>query len=191
MAFDFTAHMAQVIADIAAHCPEFAHIDCSRLLTCFAQSRTCGTRGVYAKIAPLRFEGGADVVEQHGCVWQMPNIKHEGREVLYLIYFYLPRFCNLTLESKLVTIFHELYHISPEFNGDLRRLPGRNWAHGHSRKAYNEKMRALVHKYLALPPTDGLLRPLEVDFAALVARHGGVVGRRMIMPKPIALNSGR
>ena len=188
MPLDFTDHMGRLIADIAARCPELSHVDPARLLTCFSQARSAGTGGTYAKIAPLRFEGGAEVVERRGRVWQMPKLTFESREVLYLVYFTLPRFCDLPFEQKLITTFHELYHISPDFNGDLRRLPGKNYAHGHSREAYNRRMRALTEAYLALPERDGLLDPLRVDFKALLARHGRVVGRRMRVPTPIRVH---
>jgi hypothetical protein len=187
MPFDFTDHMSRLIADIAGRCPELAHIDPSRVLTCFSQARSANTRGVYAKILPLRFEGGAEVVEQRGRVWQMPKITFEGRELLYLVYFYLPRFCNLTFEHKLITTFHELYHVSPDFNGDLRRLPGRKYAHGQSRDAFNARVRAMAERYAALPQPDGLLEPLRVDFRTLQATRGPIVGRKMRMPKPIKL----
>ena len=35
-------------------------------------------------------------------------------------------------EEKLTTVFHELYHISPMFDGDIRRLEGRYHVHSHS-----------------------------------------------------------
>lgn len=57
----------------------------------------------------------------------------DGREIYYLVTFCLPRFQDQTLENKLVTVFHELYHISPEFNGDLRRHQGRCAWHTHSK----------------------------------------------------------
>ena len=41
------------------------------------------------------------------------------------------------MRERLLTLVHELYHISPRCDGDLRRFKGRNHAHGHSRKAYD------------------------------------------------------
>lgn len=190
MPFDFTAHMSRLIEDIVLCCPDFGHIDSSRLLTCFSQTRAAGMSGLYAKICPLRFEGGVDVVESRGRVWQMPRVEREGRDILYLVYFYVPRFCDLGFEAKLVTTFHELHHVSPDFNGDLRRFPGKNYAHGHSRDAYNDRMRRLVERYLALPPTNGLMEPLRGDFKTLLSLHGEVVGRTMPMPKPRPVVSG-
>ena len=68
--------------------------------------------------------------------------------MLYIVYFLVPRFFNLPLREKLITIFHELYHVSPGFDGDIRRFPGRNYAHGASRKRYNAEMAGLVDGYL-------------------------------------------
>jgi len=67
----------------------------------------------------------------------MPNMLNKGVEQLYVIYFYAPQFFNLPPYEKLKVIFHELYHISPEFNGDIRRMGKKKAAHGHSRKKFD------------------------------------------------------
>ena len=36
-------------------------------------------------------------------------------------------------------MFHELYHINPAFNGDIRRMGKFKTAHGHSKKSFEEK----------------------------------------------------
>lgn len=69
-------------------------------------------------------------------------------EILYILYFMLPRFLNRTPREKLETVIHELYHISPFFNGDLRRFKGRSVLHG-SHKAYDSKVKALTDEFLA------------------------------------------
>ena len=53
----------------------------------------------------------------------------KGVEMLYILKFYLPRFQNEPFEEKLTTIFHELWHISSDFNGDIRRHSGRCYVH--------------------------------------------------------------
>ena len=86
-----------------------------------------------------------------------------------------------------LAVCHELYHISPEFDGDLRRLPGRTWQHGASRDAYNDLMRAYARQYLAADPPADLLAPLRLSFAQLCAAYGGVTGRqlRRFGPRPV------
>jgi hypothetical protein len=113
----------------------------------------------------------------------MPTIRHRGEEMLYVIYFLVPRFLELPFREKLITVFHELYHISPACDGDIRRFPGRNYAHGSSTKRYNLLMGTLVDRYLELLPDHSLLSFLDGDFAALRARHRQIVARRHPAPR--------
>jgi hypothetical protein len=115
-------------------------------------------------------------------VYSMPDVTYRGIDILYVIYFLVPRFLNLPFREKLITIFHELYHISPEFDGDIRRFPGKNYAHGSSRKRYNALMASFVEGYLGKLEDAGLVAFLEGDMAAIrvtqawsaegVPRHG-------------------
>ena len=113
----------------------------------------------------------------------MPTIMHLGREMLYVIYFLVPRFLSLSRTEKLVTVFHELYHISPAFDGDIRRFPGKNYAHGSSTRRYNEHMKALVTGYLQCRPDHSHLSFLDGDLDELRRRHPGIVGRRLKAPR--------
>ena len=143
--------------------------------------------GSLAKIHPLRFAGGEkSVTSRRGrrrVVYTMPTITHQGEEMLYVIYFLVPRFLELPFREKLVTVFHELYHVSPDCDGDIRRFPGRNYAHGSSTKSYNARMGCLVDAYLELPPELSRLSFLEGDLAALRERHGAIVARRLQAPR--------
>src|SRR5947199_128866 len=70
-------------------------------------------------------------------------------EILYLMTFCLPRFLDQDFDEKFVTLFHELYHISPQFDGDLRRHAGRYAVHTRSQRGYDEQMAHLARAYLA------------------------------------------
>src|SRR5262249_25575186 len=105
-----------------------------------------------------------------------------GREMLYLVTFCLPRFLDRTFEDKFVTLFHELYHIAPVFDGDLRRLGGRGDLHSASKKAYDAHMAQLAGAYLSNGAARGLHDFLRLDFAQLRHRHGSVVG--VVVPRP-------
>jgi hypothetical protein len=183
---NLTAELERLIADIAAKVEEFCHIDPRRLLVCVNSSRN-SKHGTFAKIHPLRFHGGkvSRVVKKGrssiACI--MPEVSHNGVEMFYVIYFTLPRFMDRPLGEKLVTIFHELYHISPAFDGDIRRFPGRNFAHGSSAKKYNLLMERFVDSYLRLPASRERVAFLDGDMAALRLRHRAIVGRKMAMPK--------
>ncbi|MBI1922166.1 MAG: hypothetical protein HYS23_13920 [Geobacter sp.] len=184
---NLTAELEGLIADISSRMEEFRHIDPQKVLLCVSTTRTGGVHGTFAKIHPLRFEDGSrTAVIRRGrrsfrC--EMPSINRQGEEMLYVIYFLVPRFLNLPLREKLITILHELYHISPSFNGDLRRFPGRNYAHGSSLMAYNDRMAKLVDAYLLLTGSGQRIAFLDGDLEALRARHRMIVGRKMPMPR--------
>jgi predicted metallopeptidase len=184
---NLTAELERLIADIVHRHGAFAHIDPARLLVCVSSTRGNGCFGTFARIHPLRFEGGeVSRTVRRGrqtvrCT--MPTIVRNGTEMLYVVYFFLPRFFDRPFRDKLITVFHELYHISPAFDGDIRRFPGRNFAHGGPVRRYNRLMEEMVDDYLALPESAGRTRFLQEDMAGLRERYHAIVGRRMVMPK--------
>lgn len=149
---NFDLAMQNLIEDIVENCDYFNHVDLGRVIISAKSSKTSGLDGVYAQIFPLRYRNGAySGIERIGKRlerYRMDPIYRERREMLYILYFYLPRFLNLSFLEKTTTIFHELYHISPEFNGDLRRFPGKNFMHGSSLGKYDSLMTALARDYL-------------------------------------------
>ncbi|HBA88088.1 MAG TPA: hypothetical protein DCZ75_08930 [Geobacter sp.] len=183
---NLTGELERLIRDITARSPELQHIVPEKLLVCVSSGRP-GRGGSLAKIHPLRFAGGERSVQarrgRRSVLCTMPSIKHQGEEMLYVIYFLVPRFLELPFREKMITIFHELYHISPDCDGDIRRFPGRNYAHGSSTKSYNLLMGKLVDEYLELIPDHGSLSFLEGDLASLRSRHSAIVARRLQAPR--------
>jgi hypothetical protein len=112
-----------------------------------------------------------------------------GCEVLYVIYLLMPRFAQLSTPERVQTLFHELYHIAPEFNGDFRRFPGRNFAHGPSRKAFDASVAPLAQRWLQ---GGGALRHeiLSVGPRTLERRYASVAGLRLTLPRLTALPHG-
>lgn len=182
---NYTDAMTRLVEQVAAAMPEFGHLDPDRLLVAYARTRVDSEHGVFAKVVPLRFEGGAPTTRLGSRLYQMPALRFEGREILYLVYFFLPRYQNLPYRRKLVTFFHELYHVSPNFDGDIRRFPGRNFAHGSSRRKYDEQMERFVDAYLGLPDAAERTAFLQPDFAELRQAYGRLLGRRVPMPRPL------
>lgn len=180
---DYTAKMREVVEDICRRLPAFSHIDPRRIAICYAQTRRPGPHGTHASIYPLRFPGGERQATLQGRTWRMPSVAVEGGEALYALFFYLPRFCNLPREEKLVTVLHELYHISPEFDGDLRQPAGR-WPHGDSLKAYDTHMAEYAEAYLAAGPPAHLVGFLDLTFDELRERYGDIRGTTMRRPRP-------
>lgn len=163
---------------------ELGHIDLSRVAISLNQARQDTTHGIYASLTPLKFQAGADYQLMGGRRYGVESLCDEqGREFLYILSFYLPRFQNTSLEEKLSTIVHELWHIGPAFDGDLRRHAGRCYAHGPSQKAYDAQMDRLAQRWLALDPPAHLYEFLEHRFDELVAEHGKIVGTRWPTPK--------
>jgi hypothetical protein len=110
-------------------------------------------------------------------------IDDQGGEFLYLLSFYLPRFLDLPLEGKLSTIVHELWHVGPLFDGDLRRHEGRCYAHGRSQRAYDAAMDRLAQQWLAADPPVHVYEFLAVGYDELRAEYGGVRGDRWPAPR--------
>lgn len=182
--FNFTTAVERIVQDMAVRLPELAHIDAARIGYAFAQTRSASSYGMYASLTPLRFENGADTMIRNREKWKIQRVTDEsGRELLYILTFYLPRFLNLPYAQKLTTIVHELYHISPRFDGDSRRFEGRCHAHTGSQKNYDAAMERLAKKWLSLGPPDHLHEFLRYGFRELVQRHGQVHGNRITTPK--------
>ncbi len=85
----------------------------SQVAVAFAQTRHQALHGLQAKLTPMRFEGGALTTRRRGRTWTVQRLFHGQREMLYILTFYLPRFLDQSFREKLITVFHELYHISP------------------------------------------------------------------------------
>jgi hypothetical protein len=180
--FDFCGLMRRLCADIARHCPELTHVDVARLLFAVTQARGSRLHGLQARVTPLRFRDGALTRQRRGITYQVQRYFVEAREFLYLVTFCLPRFLDQGFDDKLVTLFHELYHISPDFNGDLRRHGGRYSIHSYSQRVYDKQMASLARTYLAARPDPVLHSFLRLSFAQLQARHGSVIG--VVVPRP-------
>jgi hypothetical protein len=180
--FDFSAHIRRLCRDVVARTPELGHIDASRLLFGMTQARSGRSYGLQARVTPLRFRGGSLTRRRRGVCYQVQRYYVDGREMLYLVTFCLPRFLDQAFDDKFITLFHELYHISPAFEGDLRRHEGRYELHSRSKREYDAHMADLARAYLSNGADRDLHAFLRMDFAQLRHRHGGVVG--VVVPRP-------
>lgn len=188
--FDFTAHIRRLCADMVVRLPELGHIDLDRVAITFRQARKRVTYGIQASLTPLRFEGGSPHAVRRGRKWAVQRLYDaQGREMLYVLSIYLPRFMEHPLREKLVTLVHELWHISPHFDGDLRRHPGRCYAHSHSQSQYDAEMGRLVDRWLALSPDEELYAFLRHSFGELHQSHGSIHGVRIPLPKLIPVRT--
>jgi len=180
--FDFCGRMRRLCADIVARCPELWHVDVSRLLFAVTRARTCRAHGLQARVTPLRFRNGHLLRRGPGRSYQVQRYFVGAREMLYVVTFCLPRFLDQDFDDKFVTVFHELYHISPAFDGDLRRHGGRCSIHSRSKRGYDAKMADLARAYLSGGTDASLHAFLRLNFAQLQQRHGKVMG--VVVPRP-------
>ncbi len=187
--FDFSWAMEQLCRDIVGRHNEFSHVRMDQVAVTFAQARRRVPYGLQAKLTPMRFEGGSLTTSRYGREWTVQRLyDHSGEnEYLYILTFYLPRFLDHDFREKMITIVHELHHISPHFDGDIRRHSGRYHVHSHSQKEYDAMCARLVDQYLKQKPPAVQHQFLKTNFRKLAKQHGGVVGIRLPVPKLIPL----
>lgn len=182
--FSFTSSMRRVCADAVVRLPLLGHIDLDHVAISFAQTRRRTAHGLYASLTPMRFAGGSLTCRRRRSTYAIQRLYDaQGREILYILTFYLPRFMDLGFREKLITIFHELWHISPAFDGDLRRHPGRCYAHTHSQKDYDAEMDWLARQYLSSAPPVEVYGFLQGNFSDLLMQHGRVYGTKIRRPR--------
>ncbi|MBI2826806.1 MAG: hypothetical protein HYX69_19200 [Planctomycetia bacterium] len=190
--FDFTKHVRHLCGDIVSRLGDLRHVDMARVAVRVCQTRRRGRHGLHASLTPLRFEGGRREVVRRGRTWTIrPLLDAAGLEMLYLLSFYLPRFCDQPFEEKLATVMHELWHIGPSFDGDIRRLPGRCYAHGRREHDFHVAMHQTVQQWLALGPPAELHEFLRCDFGQLRRQHGGVHGIKIPTPKLVLVAASK
>ena len=187
--FNFTLNMRRLCDDMAGRLDQLQHIDMTRVALSFAQTRRTGSLGMHASLTPLRFAGGQMHTFRRKRRWGIQRLYDpDGREMFYILNFYLPRFFDLPFREKLITTLHELWHIGPNFDGDVRRLGGRCFAHGSSQKQYDAHIETLLDRWLAMNPPESVYDFLRLKFRELTARHGRVFGRRVPAPKLVRLD---
>lgn len=185
--FQFSDRMRLLLEDVILRTPDLAHINLNYMLVGISRARTRRPFGLQAKVTPMRFKQGALTQRRRGWIYQVQQFYVNGVEMLYLLSFCLPRFQDLPFDEKMITIFHELFHIAPEFNGDLRRHHGRYYQHSHSKKKYDLHMQKYVQAYFDSQPNLGLSEFLKCTFEELHERHGGVQGVMVPVPKLVPL----
>ncbi len=186
--FDFTWHMRRLCMDICDRHPQMRHIDMSRVAVAFSQTRKGVRHGIHASLTPMRFEDGAMEGKRRGRMYRAQRLfDAAGIEMLYILKFYLPRFQNESFEEKLTTIFHELWHISADFNGDIRRHAGRCYVHTSSEKEYDRQMLQFARQWLQMEPPDEVFDFVKLKFSELQRRYGKIVGVKVPQPKLIPI----
>jgi hypothetical protein len=180
--FDFCAGVQRLVTDITVRCADFRHLQIPRILVSVTQARAGSRHGLQARVTPLRFPNGTLTRQRRGVPFHIQRYFLGEHEYLYLLTFCLPRYLDQDFDQKFITLFHELYHINPAFDGDLRRHAGRYQFHTHRQRDYDERMAHYARAYLAGQPDARLHGFLRLNFAQLQERHGSITG--IIVPRP-------
>ena len=137
---NFNQAVRALLKDVATTMPEFGHIKPSRILVVAGEARRA-SRGT---VKPLLFE--STLVKGRS---RRPLVKVKGRRMLYCITLRPLFFRASTPKARIGTLLHELFHISPSFDGTLH--PGRR--HAQLGDRFIRRLRPLVRRYLkACPP---------------------------------------
>lgn len=181
----FCERMRRLCQDVSQRCVPLQHIQVEDVLISYTPSRTRSHYGLQARLTPMRCVDGQLTRSIRGQTYQVQRYFVDGREMKYLIAFCLPRFLDQTFREKLITVFHELYHIHPDFNGDLRRHEGRYQIHSHSKREYDQKMADWVELYLKNHPWPEVFEFLRCNTQELWQRWGGIRSAHVPRPKLI------
>jgi hypothetical protein len=201
---NYTERLALLMQDLVARVPMLSFIDTADVLV-FARSGRSTAEGAFATCHCLTLPASEPgyyfwrdrtthriTRRSEWFVTKSPVLTIGSRPIKYMISFTLPRFCDQSLDrsrkerfypgaepwiAKLDTVVHELYHIDPDLAG-IRRIEREDGTysancHGHR---FFEQVADMVHTYLNSRPAPAAHEFLRDDFAALEARHGGVIG---------------
>ena len=180
-----TYRLSLLCGDITRRMPEFAHIDMRRVLISFVRCRNQRLWGLQAKLVPLSFRGGRRTANRRGHRYRIQQLYVGETRLRYVMSFYVPRFLNQSFDEKMITIFHELYHIGPDFSGDVRRFGAHGSVHAGSKRDYDRQMASFARRYLARKPPPLLHDFLNLSFSSLQDRYREIVGVQIPAPKLI------
>jgi hypothetical protein len=155
---DFTQSVKTLLAHVAATMKEFRHIDPNAILVTAGEARRA-SRGT---VKPLCFSNGK---RKDSLGRRKPLVTYHGHRVLYAITLRPLFFRKSTPRQRVATILHELFHISPAFDGTLdhRRR------HASAGKGFEDAFRPIERRYWKrIPPEvleafsyDGEVRVLQ------------------------------
>lgn len=184
-----TDFLSEIMNDISNEYEIFSHIIIENVFTAITTNRKNSRRSyTFGKCVPLKFRNGSDTILHRGHNFKMPEVFVDGKEILYILSFFNPRFFNLTFHEKLRVIFHEMYHIGENFDGDIRRFGKSGSAHGSSRKKFDSLFEAqrldYARKIYNSPEADILamnMNDLQNSFSAIEFS-------RIKIPKPYLID---
>jgi hypothetical protein len=136
---DFSTALNLILRDIEARVPELEHLRAERILITCGQAR----KKSRATTRPFSFAETKTRRSETGKLYK-PIVVVGGKRIRYEITLRPLFFLRSTPKQRLKTLFHELYHISPAFDGTLaeerrhERLP---------RAAFDAEIGPLLRRY--------------------------------------------
>ena len=136
---DFSAALSLILRDIEARVPEFQHLKAERILVTSGQAR----KKSRATTRPFSFAETKTRRSETGRLYK-PIVVVNGKRTRYEITLRPLFFMRSTPRQRLKTLFHELYHISPAFDGTLAE----ERRHDHlPRPAFDAELGPLLRRY--------------------------------------------
>jgi len=186
---NLTDILTLIIHDMIKATNEFKNFDLNKILVCCASNRKDCIGATYGKLLPLRFKDGSEIIKHNSRFYTIPKLNINNSEILYIIYFYIPKFFNLSAKDKVKVMFHELYHINPEFNGDIRRMGEFKTAHGYSRKFFEEKYIEYADIFFNNIKNTPYNNFLQMDDDEIKKQFKKIKYKRMKCIKPVLLSA--
>ncbi len=144
---DLNRAIRELLTDVSVRMREFSHVQPDRILVVAGEAR----RASRGSVKPLAFAGGKS---RDATGLRKPVVRFHGRRMLYCITLRPLFFRASTPEARVETLLHELFHVSPTFDGTLD--PSRR--HACLGGAFRKTFRPLVRRYLRRCPPE-LLAP--------------------------------
>ena len=157
--------------DLSTRSPEFSHLVPAKVLVVAGEAR----RASRGSVKPLAFARAKS--RDHSGV-RKPVVRVEGRRMLYCVTLRPLFFRESRPEQRIETLLHELYHVSPAFDGTLD--PARR--HARLGRRFSRRFRPLVRRYL---------RDCPAEVLAPFAHHGPVRILAWLERPPAAHARGR
>lgn len=132
-----------LIKDVAQRMDEFRHIKASRILVVAGEAR----RASRATVKPLAFARGRSTDALGN---KKPVVRIKGKRMLYAITLRPLFFRSSTPKARIGTLLHELYHISPQFDGTLDE----ERRHSSAGRDFASKLRPLLRRYIKQCPPE-------------------------------------
>jgi len=175
---DLTESLREAAGEVCGWVPELAHVDVSRVQFALFYTRSAQRTLTYARCYPLHRQA-----KQVGRRWYAlePIYTSERRKARYILAFAWKRYWSMTPRKRLETLVHELYHISPRFDGELRSFESGGF-HGQGLRWFDRQVRELMETYVS--------QDLEYDFPALsISLTSGlkVTGQKLQIPEWVKL----